>query len=113
MIEVRSIYKKRKVKRGSDIIITELKVVGHANSGNDVDIKCCSGVSAILFGFSKLVTGCNETLVMEKGYFHYKTFYSSSEMNYYLNLVVTQLYEVYRTYPSLFSKFDLIEKENY
>lgn len=115
MIEVKAYYNiPKNTKKGCDIKFTEIIVKGHANNGDMNSIKCCAGVTSILYGFSKVCTGGDdEVMKMEKGYFYYKTYHNVVELDYYSNLVIIQLYEVYKTYPSLFSKFDLIEKENY
>lgn len=113
MIEVKAFYKKHYTKtKGAVITFDELIVVGHANDGELNSIKCCASVTAILYGFTKVVTGATDIVKMEKGYFHYKNFNSTGDKNTRcsLDLVIIQLYEVYKTYPNLFKTFDMIEK---
>lgn len=117
MITVKAKYLSRRTRDGIVVIYTELIVEGHASNGDMDSIKCCAGVTAVLLGFAKIVSGAHDYVKLDKGCFYYRlwdTKCNEKETRYALDLVINQLYEIYKTYPSLFKKFELIEiaKEN-
>lgn len=116
-------------KTGKDnFIYCECEIKGHAeNEDARVKLQVCSGVSAIVNGFYRLVDDMQYEYEYGKGYFHIRSRHSikttgkyskvnyhiDRDTNYGLNTMVCQLYELYLTYPQHFSKFDLIELKEY
>lgn len=89
-----------------------IKVCGHAdNLGGTAGVKCCAGVTAIILGLYRLLNkGEHYSYEFKEGYFKLIQYdYSNKELNYYLNLVVNQLYEISKIYPQFFSEFKTIK----
>lgn len=101
-------------------VVTDMIVKGHANDGTTNSVKCCAGVTAILTGFMRVVNHYLSTCTLSKGDFEYhfrgsKIEYTDLDMYYGANCVWCQLFDVYKMYPHLFKRFDMIEveRENY
>lgn len=94
-------------------IYTDFVVTGHASDGTINSIKCCAGVTAILYGIRRLVSGVYDTLTINKGEFQYhffgKDYRAERDTMYAMNTILCQLYDVYLCYPNLFSKFEMID----
>lgn len=94
-------------------IYTDVLVEGHANDGTNNAIKCCAGITAVLYGFIRLVSGIYDSIKIDNGFFHYVYGGTDNRVQwdtmYAMNCVTSQLYEIYRCYPQFFSQFDFIE----
>lgn len=122
MIEVVFHYYHKKVnnKNNDYFIYPYVRIEGHANNGTSKEcIQVCAGVSACVMGIQRLLDTTQYNVDVKKGLFEIKmsslpyNTYIDTDTNYALNTILCILYDIWKTYPSQFSRFDIIEvKEN-
>lgn len=88
-------------------------VDGHAeNLNGTAGIKCCAGVTACILGLIRLLDDGDSTYGYEfkNGYFRLSQNdkMANKEINYYLNLLLCQLFDIKQIYPQFFSSFETI-----
>lgn len=124
MIEVIVEYRQRNIRNKNNdyFIYPYFLVKGHANNGTSTEcIKVCAGVSACVMGLLRLINEQEYSVKYKSGLFEIKlsagkasdTTYVDEDTNYALNTLLCQLFDLYKNYPSQFSKFEMINvKEN-
>lgn len=123
-VEVHYYNKPKPNKSKTDFFVyTLFRVIGHANNGTHEDnIKVCAGVTTCVMGIRRLVEDDVYSVKYDKGLFEITLrvnvlkgngYYVPLDLNYALNTLLCQLYDLWRLYPTQFKKFDMCEvKEN-
>ena len=124
MIEVYAEYVNKQSSKKEDFFIWKrIEVKGHAtNTGYSTNKLVCASVSAIVGGIKELLSFSNYQVEISKGYFNVCTDINFSrkrwgivhglgglEYVYALETLIWQLYYIYKSYPTAFKKFDMVD----
>ena len=122
MIEVVFHYYKVKTRKRTSndyFIYPYVCIKGHANNGISKEcVQVCAVISACCLGIQRLLDSSQYQLNLKSGMFELKLLksidgYIDMDTNYGLNTMLCILYDLWKTYSSQFSRFDIIEvKEN-